>query len=108
MIDMRYERGLSISICPGALYVDLQNSGADWSRPSQISQERAKKLLRDGANDYAGQSDRLRPDLLRAMGKAKLADTLEAWAGRPRLPEPEWPKNRAGQCESASIRNLCL
>jgi hypothetical protein len=39
-------------------------------------------------NDYAGQWDRLNPDLLRGMGDPKLADALEAWRDRPELPVP--------------------
>ena len=76
----------------GALYVDLQASGSDWSRPSEVSRDDAKKLLSDAANDYAGQRDRLKPDLLRGLGDPKLADTLESWHERPTLPEPVWPE----------------
>jgi AbiV family abortive infection protein len=72
------------------LYVDLQDSGADWSRPSQVSREESKKFVNDAANDYAGQRDRIRPDLLRAIGDPRLADALEAWWGRPELPAPVW------------------
>src|SRR5437870_6122269 len=75
-----------------ALYVDLQDSGSDWSRPSEVSRDDAKKLLSDAANDYAGQRDRLNPDLLGALGDPKLADALEAWHERPVLPEPVWPE----------------
>jgi AbiV family abortive infection protein len=75
-----------------ALYVDLQDSGSDWSRPSEVSRDDAKKLLSDAANDYAGQRNRLNPDLVRALGDPKLADALEAWHERPALPEPVWPE----------------
>ena len=57
-----------------------------------MSRDDAKKLLSDAANDYAGQRDRLNPDLLRALGDPKLADALEAWHERPVLPEPVWPE----------------
>lgn len=75
-----------------ALYVDLEDSGADWNRPLHVAQDESKKLVGDASNDYAGQSDRLNPDRLRAMGDAKLAEALEAWKGRPSLPEPIWPE----------------
>jgi len=75
-----------------ALYVDLKDSGADWNRPSDFTQGESKKLLGDAANDYAGQWDRLRLDLLRAMGDSKLAEALEGWDQRPDLPPPVWPE----------------
>src|SRR5207247_7346756 len=34
-----------------ALYVDLQDSGLDWSRPSEVSMDYAKKLLYDVTYD---------------------------------------------------------
>jgi AbiV family abortive infection protein len=75
-----------------ALYVDLLDSGLDWNRPSQVGQDEAKKLVTDAANDYSVQRDRVNPDLLRAEGKPKLADALEAWGERPLLPDPVWPE----------------
>jgi hypothetical protein len=73
-----------------ALYVDLRDSGSDWGRPSQVSRDESRKLLNDAANEYAGQWDRIRPDLLRATGDPRLADALEAWRERPELPAPAW------------------
>jgi AbiV family abortive infection protein len=73
-----------------ALFVDLQESGSDWSRPSQVTQGEAKKLLDDAANDYAGQRDRFDPARLREMGDATLAEALEALKDRPELPQPVW------------------
>jgi AbiV family abortive infection protein len=75
-----------------ALYVDLKDSDADWNRPLDITQDESKKLVGDAANDYAGQRDRLNPDLLRGMGDPTLAEALEAWKERPALPEPVWPE----------------
>ncbi|SRR6266568_1063934 len=73
-----------------ALYVDLVDSGSAWNRPSEVSLEECKKLLNDAVNDYAGQVDRTKPDLLRGTGDTKLADALEAWGRRPELPGSEW------------------
>lgn len=74
-----------------ALYVDLQDSGLDWSRPSQITQEECKKLLNDAVNDYVGQrQQRFNPNFLREMGEQKIADALDKLRYRPRLPEPSW------------------
>lgn len=67
-----------------ALYVDLDDSGSTWKRPSEISEGECKKLLNDAANDYAGQRDRMSPELLRGMGETRLADALETWGDRPR------------------------
>lgn len=74
-----------------ALYVDLDDSGTAWGRPSEVSQAECKKLLNDAVNDYAGQMRRMNPDLLRGMGDTKLADVLEGWPDGPKLPEPAWP-----------------
>ncbi len=73
-----------------ALYVDLEDSGSTWNRPSAVSQDECKKLLNDAANDYAGQRDRMNPELLRGIGEPKLADALEGWRDRPELPGPAW------------------
>ena len=73
-----------------ALYVDLDDSGSTWSRPSEVLQGECKKLLNDAANDYAGQLDRMNPNRLRGMGDARLADALEGWGDRPELPGPAW------------------
>ena len=73
-----------------ALYVDLDDSGSGWRRPSEVSQGECKKLLNEAANDYANQMRRMSPDWLRGMGKAKFADALEGWSARPKLPEPVW------------------
>ena len=72
-----------------ALYVDLQNSGSDWSRPSEMAPDDAKKFLWDATNDYASQWHRLNTDLSR---DPKLAEALEAWPERPSLREPVWPE----------------
>ncbi|SRR6266852_6234338 len=73
-----------------SLYVDLEDSGSTWNRPSAVSQDECKKLLNDAANDYAGQRDRMNPELLRGIGEPKLADALEGWRDRPELPGPAW------------------
>jgi len=73
-----------------ALYVDLQDSGSDWSRPSEMPPDKCKKFLNDAANDYTGQRKRMSLESLRALGDMKLADALEAWPQRPELLEPAW------------------
>ena len=73
-----------------ALYVDLEDSGSAWNRPSEVSQNECKRLLNDAVNDYAGQMHRMNPDSLREMEEPKLADALEGWPDRPELPGPRW------------------
>lgn len=79
------------AIRKSALYVDLNESGTKWNRPREMGQDSAYKYLSDTANDYAGQIDRLRPDLLRALEEFKLAIALDEWPERPELPNPVWP-----------------
>jgi AbiV family abortive infection protein len=74
-----------------ALYVDLNDSGAGWNLPHSFAHHEAKKLLSDAANDYAGQRDRANPEILRALEQQELADNIEAWGDRPKLPPPIWP-----------------
>jgi AbiV family abortive infection protein len=72
-----------------ALYVDLNDAGTDWSRPSEIPKAEAEKLLSDAANDYAVQRDKILNPL--REGKPELDEALQAWPDRPELPGPEWP-----------------
>jgi AbiV family abortive infection protein len=71
-------------------FVDLEQWGARWKRPSKrISQDEAKRLLDDTANDYAGQRDRFTNTAL--LEDSKLVAALEAWSDKPALPLPVWP-----------------
>jgi AbiV family abortive infection protein len=75
-----------------ALYVDLEDSGSDWSRPSEQPHEEVRRALEDLANDYVGQTVRVDPDALAERSDGKLlAAALEAWDERPALPAPVWP-----------------
>jgi AbiV family abortive infection protein len=73
-----------------SFFVDLEDSGADWKRPSRIiSQEEAYRLLNEAATDYSGQRDRfLTPGVLEDL---QLVDALEAWSDKPDLPAPARP-----------------
>jgi len=73
-----------------AFFVDLEESGTDWKRPSKtISQEDAYRLLNDTANDYAGQWDRFSNTALLEDGQ--LVAAVEAWLDKPSLQPPTWP-----------------
>ena len=74
-----------------AIYVDLNETGTGWSRPTEMLDD-AFAILEHTAGDYAGQWDRYqgRPGIL-AHVEPKLAAALEQWPGRPVLPEPAWP-----------------
>src|SRR5258708_6832571 len=73
-----------------AFFVDLEESGTDWKRPSKtISQEDAYRLLNDTANDYAGQWDRFSNPIF--LEDSDLVEALKAWSDKPVLPLPARP-----------------
>lgn len=72
-----------------ALYVDLDDSGIGWNRPSEMSRAEATNCLADAVNDYARAYDRL----TRGVGlDPNLSAALDAWWERPELPPPAWPE----------------
>jgi AbiV family abortive infection protein len=71
------------------LYVDLNDTGTDWSRPTGIHNADVERLLSDAANDYAVQRDKILNPL--REGKPELDEALQAWPDRPELPGSEWP-----------------
>jgi AbiV family abortive infection protein len=80
----RHERRLE------GFFVDLEDSGTDWKRPSKtISQEAAYRLLNDTANDYAGQWDRFSNPIF--LEDSDLVEALKAWSDKPVLPLPARP-----------------
>ena len=70
-----------------ALYVDLNDTGAVWNRPCEISARQSIDCLTHAANDYAVQQANLRIGVV----KPNLAGALEAWPERPELPQARWP-----------------
>jgi AbiV family abortive infection protein len=72
-------------------FVDLEDSGTTWKRPSKtISPEEALNLIRDAANNYDEQRDRF-------SNPAKfedwdLAKELDVWKDKPALLPPIWPE----------------
>jgi AbiV family abortive infection protein len=72
------------------MFVDLEDSGTAWKRPSKaISQEDANRLLTNAANNYSGPLHHfMDPTLLQ---DSELADALNAWTDKPALPLPTWP-----------------
>lgn len=74
-----------------ALYVDLGESGTAWLRPSTVDSARCLDEIYGAANDYAGEYDKLRDDVI----DADFPEMAAARAGmNPNLtlPEPRWPK----------------
>jgi hypothetical protein len=69
-----------------ALYVDLNDFGSGWRRPSEVTDD-ARAHLNDVANDYALLWFRYQPETL-ARIEPKLAAALKQWPDRPALPEP--------------------
>jgi AbiV family abortive infection protein len=72
------------------LYVDQNDKGNKWKRPSEQSQNDARDFLNHAVNDYSGEYDRVErgnypPNL------AEFMQTKKAWKDRPSPPSPEWP-----------------
>ena len=71
------------------LYVDLDDTGLNWKRPTeQVTRAEAKKLLADSANDYAGQYDRMTNLALLQELDPDLSRALKAWKQRGKVPRP--------------------
>lgn len=80
-----------------AFYVDLNELGSDWTRPSDISAREAIDCIFDATNDYAVQRDRfITPGVLEG-DEADFAAALAAWPDCPELPSPMWPKLKTEQ-----------
>ncbi len=75
-----------------AMYVDINEAGTDWNRPSAMSESEATNCLIDALNDYSVKADRLRQlDMLKVIDAA-LATAIGGWPERPSLPSPTWPE----------------
>lgn len=73
-----------------AFFVDLDDSGTFWKRPSKTTlQEEASSLLTDAANNYSLQYHKFSNTAL--LGDSQLVEALEAWSDKPTLPQPTWP-----------------
>ncbi len=74
------------------LYVDLNESGSGWLRPSTRDSAEALNEIVDSVNDYAAERDRLRDEVLEddypEMARARLSMPSEVI-----LLAPLWPKN---------------
>ena len=70
------------------MYVDLNDTGTDWSRPHLLPQEEAINCITDAINDYSLKQDRLTQlDILKTFDPA-LATAISGWSDRPALPTP--------------------
>ncbi len=74
-----------------AFYISLEPSGTRWQRPSEIPHDQARDEVFDAVNDYAGERDRLRAEVLRE-DFPEISDALEGMDPPPRLSQPVWPK----------------
>jgi hypothetical protein len=72
------------------LYVDPDDAGTTWKRPRNQARDDSFTFLVDAVNDYSVQYDHYQRGNVLGEGK-ELYDSLQHWAGRPELPEPEWP-----------------
>jgi AbiV family abortive infection protein len=79
--------GLRHRLRMAALYVQPDEVGTGWSRPSDRDREEVRQEIENAANDYRGQYDRME------FGSIELDDpefhaALRAWGDRPVLPDP--------------------
>ncbi len=72
-----------------ALYVDLDDDGRTWNRPS-FSRAKAYDVICGAVNDYAGQHDPVRLEMIE--GKfPPIATARTAIVAELNLPSPRWP-----------------
>ena len=79
-----------------ALYVEPNETGNDWNRPLEKSQEEARTFIVDAVNDYSVQYDRLQRGTIQA-DDPELFQALQEWDERPDLPQPIWPRHTVGE-----------
>jgi AbiV family abortive infection protein len=72
------------------LYVDLDESGTSWIRPASLSAQVVRDDISDAVNDYAGELDRLRNDVIE-KDFPEMAAARERMNPIPVLPAPSWP-----------------
>jgi AbiV family abortive infection protein len=78
-----------------SLYVDLNEAGSDWVRPSSITEAEARTTVQDAVNDYSVQRDRLTTPGILAAVDPSLAKAFESQGNRPALPgvrRPQYPQ----------------
>ena len=78
------------SLREAALYVDLDSSGAKWSRPCAVTSTDARSHIEDAVGDYAIERDALRDDVIEG-DFPKMAKARSAMTPAPILLEATWP-----------------
>jgi len=71
------------------LYVDPDDNGVAWKRPSDQTREDAETFLSDAANDYSTQYHLYHRGNVHGESK-EFYDALQQWAARPELPMLHW------------------
>jgi AbiV family abortive infection protein len=80
-----------------ALYVDFDDDGVSWKRPSHFSRAKAYDVICGAVNDYAGQYDPGRIAIIEE-GFPPMAAVRTAISHELNLPSPRWPTDlRAAQ-----------
>ena len=74
-----------------ALYVDLAATGTAWLRPSTLDSTRCLNEITDAVNDYTGERDRLRDEVL-DVDFPEMAAARANMDPKVILPEPRRPK----------------
>jgi hypothetical protein len=75
-----------------AFYVDMKPTADGWLRPSEITRQEALDAISDAVNDYSGERDRLRDEVIESRFP-EMAATRRGMDPRPLLIPPRWPEN---------------
>ena len=73
-----------------ALYVDLDDDGSTWNRPSTLSRAKAYEVICGAVNDYAGQYDPVRIGIVEEEFPP-MAAARTAISSQLNLVSPRWP-----------------
>jgi len=76
-----------------AIYVDLDESGERWNRPSRCTRIESDRCLRNAVGDYSVQAEEMQTPVLLKIREPDLSDAVEAWQARPPLPPTIWPRD---------------
>jgi AbiV family abortive infection protein len=84
-------------------YIDLPPSGERWERPSEIGWQVAKDEICYAVNDYAGERDRLRDEVIES-DEPNMAAVRLTMNPYPNLLPPRWPDALANRQAAPSER----
>lgn len=83
-----------------ALYVDLDDDGVTWNRPSTLSRTKACDIISGAVNDYIGQHDRVRIEIIEE-DFPPMAAARTALGAQFELPAPRQPSSAQAAQQTA-------